>query len=109
MTVRHTEVTDEVKDRTDALVRKLEKFDSRLSRVEVVFDEQGNQKTVEGILHIDRDDPVVAKAEAGDMQTAVDQMVDKLAKILRRRRSQVVDRRHKAPPPQPAVEADAEI
>ncbi len=104
MTVRRTDVPDEVKDRTEALVRKLTKFDNRLSKAELVFSEEGLSKTVEGVLYIDRDDQVVAKAEAGDAQSAVDQLVDKLAKILRRRRSQLRSQRGRRPEP-----ADSEI
>lgn len=104
MTVRRTEVSDEVKDRTEALFHKLTKFDNRLSKAEVVFAEEGHSTTVEGVLTIDRDDQVFAKAEASDAQSAVDQLVDKLAKILRRRRSQLRSQRGRRPEP-----ADTEI
>ena len=106
ITVRHIDITDDVKLRTADLVEKLQKFDARLSRAEVVFDREGHLETVEGILHIDRDDPVVAKGEADEALTAVDQMVEKLAKILRRRRSQV--RKHQGPP-KVIVEPDVTI
>lgn len=89
MTVRHTEVSEEVRERTEALVIKLQKFDPRVSQAEIVFDESKHTKSVEGILHVDRDEPVVAKGEATDFLNAVDMMVEKLAKILRRRRSKV--------------------
>lgn len=93
ITVRHTEVSDEVRTRTEALVSKLQKFDPRVSTAEVVFDEEKHLKSVEGILHVDRDSPVVATGEAADFLSAVDQMVERLAKILRRRRSQVTRHR----------------
>ncbi len=93
ITVRHTEVSDEVRARTEALVSKLQKFDPRVSHAEVVFDEEKRLKSVEGILHVDRDGPVVATGEAADVLSAVDQMIERLAKILRRRRSQVTHHR----------------
>ena len=93
ITVRHTRVSSSVQARTEELVRKLEKFDSRVSRAEVVFDEEGGLTTVEGILYIDREDPAVAKASDADAKNAVDLMIDRLGRILRRRRSQARDHR----------------
>lgn len=114
ITVRHIEIKDEVKERTDHLTRKLHKFDSRLSQAEIIFDAEGPNTTVEGILHIDRDDPVVAKASAIDPLAALDQLMEKLAKILRRRRSQVT--RHRGGPkvdvasePDPELESEFEF
>lgn len=109
ITVRHIDIADDEKARAEQLFSKLTKFDSRLSRAEVVYDAEGPMKTVEGILYIDRDDPVVAKAKNPDSLTALDQVIEKLAKILRRRRSQVTD--HRAVPKmvtEPELEEDLE-
>lgn len=97
VTQRHCEVPRDVRDHAEERVSGLQKYDPRLSAAEVIFDEVKHQKTVEGILSIDRAPPVVANAEGPDFRAAVDLMVERLAKILRRRRAQAVD--HKAPSP----------
>lgn len=109
ITVRHTEISDAVRERTETLVSKLSKFDSRISQAEIVFDEEKHLKRVEGILHIDRDEPVVATGEDADVLSAVDHLMDKLAKILRRRRSQM--NRHRGavkPISVPQIEDDSD-
>jgi ribosomal subunit interface protein len=91
ITARHCDVTDALRDRTEVLVEKLRRYDTRLSAAEVVFDEERHARKAEGILSVDRDEPVVATGEGADFTAALDQMVDRLGKILRRRRSQVTD------------------
>lgn len=91
ITARHCEISDTVRERTEALLERLTKYDPRVSSAEVVFDEERHARKVEAVLSVDRDEPVVASGEGGDFVAALDQMVDRLAKILRRRRSQVTD------------------
>lgn len=91
ITARRCDVTESVRDRTEAMVTKLTKFDPRVTAAEVVFEEERHARRVEGILSVDGDEAVVASGEGGDFTAAVDQMVDRLAKIVRRRRAQVRD------------------
>jgi ribosomal subunit interface protein len=96
ITARRCEIPDALRARTEAVVQKLSKYDARVSAAEIVFEEERHNKKAEGVLSVDRDEAVVASAEAADFPAALDQLVDRLAKILRRRRSQVVD--HQARP-----------
>ena len=73
---------------------KLTKYESRVSAAEVVFDEGKRSKTVEGIIHVDRGDPVVASGEADDFRSALHQMMERLTRQLRRRHQQ--SRNHQA-------------
>lgn len=91
ITARHCHVSDQLRERTEELARKLQKFEPRLSAAEIVFEEERHQRNVEGILSVDRADPVVAHGEGDDFSGALDQLMDRLSKILRRRRSQVRD------------------
>lgn len=92
---RHCELPEAVRERARNRVSRLTRYDDRLSAAELIFEEEKHLKKVEGILSVDRDEPVVAHGEGDDFRAAVDQMVDRLARILRRRRSQVRD--HQAP------------
>jgi ribosomal subunit interface protein len=91
ITMRHCDVADTVRERAQELVEKLDKYDPRVSAAELVFEEERHERKVEAVLSVDRDEPVVASGLGDDFTAAVDQLVDRLAKILRRRRSQVRD------------------
>ena len=92
ITARKCDVTSDARDRATTLINKLQKFDPDLLSAELVFEEEGHLKEVEGILSIARAEPVVATGVGDDFLSAADDLADKLSKILRRRRSQIRDR-----------------
>ena len=96
ITSRRTTLPASLRDRTEELLSKLTKYDGRVSVVEVIFDEERNSKKIEGILHIDRSEPIVATGEGGDFNEALSQVNDRLARQLRKLNSQTKD--HRAPP-----------
>lgn len=93
ITARHCDLTEELRDRTEELVTKLQKYDPRVSAADVVFIEERHEKRAEAVLSVDRDQRVAARGEGDDLLIALDKLVERLAKILRRRRSQVRDHR----------------
>lgn len=97
ITARHCDVPERLRDRTEAQVRKLTRYDPRVSSAEIVFEVEKHVKKVEGILSVDRDEPVVAHGEADAFRPAVDQMVSRLGRMLRRRRSQRTDHQARRP------------
>jgi len=54
----------------------LDKFDSRVSAIEVIFDEEKNSKKIEDILHIDRSEPIDATGEGDAFNEALSQVND---------------------------------
>jgi ribosomal subunit interface protein len=84
---RHCDVPDSVRTRTEEQLEKLSRYEPRLSGAEVVFEVDKHLKKVDAILSVDRDEPVVAGGEGAEFREAVDQMVDRLSRILRRKRS----------------------
>ena len=95
ISARHCEVPDIVRTRTEEHVGKLRKFEPRLSGAEVTFEVEKHMKRADAILSVDRGEPVIAGAEGQEFREAVDLMVDRLAKILKRRRSHKTE--HKGP------------
>jgi ribosomal subunit interface protein len=95
ITSRHTTLPEALRDRTEELLSKLNKYGARISAIEVVFDEEKNSKKVEGILHIDRREPIVATGEGDDFNEALSQVNDRLGRQLRKLQEQVTD--HRAP------------
>jgi ribosomal subunit interface protein len=95
---RHCEIPDAVRDRAEEQLGKLSKFEPRLSVVDVVFETEKHLKKVEAVLKVDREEPMVAGGEGDEFRDALDQMVDRLSRMLRRRRSQKRDRYREGPP-----------
>lgn len=93
---RHCEVPESVRRRAQGKVTRLVRYDSRLSSAELIFEEERHVRRVEGILTIHGGEPVVAGGEADDFGAAVDRLVDRLSRMLRRRRELARD--HQAPP-----------
>ena len=99
---RRCELPDTVKLRTEEQLEKLLRYEPRLSGAEVVFEVEKHLKKVDAILKVDREEPVVAGGEGAEFREAVDQMVDRLSRILRRRRKQMKDH-HRSPGAEPPV------
>jgi ribosomal subunit interface protein len=92
---RHCDVPDVIRTRAEEQLDKLKKFEPRLAKAEVTFEVEKHLKKVETVLSVERGEPVVAGGEGTEFREAVDLMVDRLAKILRRRGSHRKD--HKGP------------
>lgn len=97
---RHCEIPDIVRTRTEEQLGRLSRYEPRLSGAEVVFEVEKHLKRVDAVLKVDREEPVVAKGEGVEFREAVDQMVDRLSRILRRRRKQKKDY-HRPPAVEP--------
>lgn len=85
---RHCEIPDSVRKRTEEQIARLAKHDPRVAAADVVYEEEKRVRRVEVILSIDRGEPVVAKGEGEEFRTALDKVVDRLSRILRRQREQ---------------------
>jgi ribosomal subunit interface protein len=101
---RHCEVPDTVRERTEEQLGRLSRYEPRLAGAEVVFEVEKHRKKVDAILKVDREEPVLASGEGVEFRQAVDQMVDRLSRILRRRRKQMKEhhRPDNTEPPTPA-------
>lgn len=92
---RHCQIPESVRLRAEEQVRKLSRFDGSLSSAEVIFEEEKHRRRVEGILFVDGEEPAVAHWEGDDFRGSLDRTVDRLEKILRRRKDQRMD--HQGP------------
>lgn len=92
---RHCDVPEIIRSRTHDRMEKLSRYDPRLSAAEVIFETEKYKKRAEAIISVDGGSPVVAHGEGGEFRESLDQMMDRLSRIVRRRRSQVRD--HQGP------------
>ena len=84
VSTRHSKVTDELKERAQQQVARLEKLAQRPVSVEVLFDTDHGSRIVELRLTNARGNPKIASAEGVDFVTALDGAVAKLRKQLTR-------------------------
>ena len=102
ISARHCEIPDTIRERTEEQLGKLSKYDPRLSGADVVFEVEKHLKKVESVVKVDREEPVVASGEGAEFREALDQMVDRLSRMLRRRRKQQKDY-HRSGDPEPST------
>ncbi|MFQ5678629.1 MAG: ribosome hibernation-promoting factor, HPF/YfiA family [Gemmatimonadota bacterium] len=81
---RRFEVTNPLRQVVEERVRRLERFEPRLTRAEVTLLDGKNRCEVEARVSVAREGLMHARAEATDFRTAVDRAVDKLGRQLRR-------------------------
>lgn len=96
ITARHCDVPDDVLRRTEEQVAALSKYSPKASAVDVVYMEEKLTKVAEILVHIDGGEPVVARGEGAEFRMALDQVVDRVSRRLRKQRERRTD--HKAPP-----------
>jgi ribosomal subunit interface protein len=96
ISARHCDVPAEVLERTETQVASLSKYSPRASAAEVVYMEEKLTRVAEIIMHIDGGEPVVARGEGDEFRTALDQVIDRMSRQLRRQRERRTN--HKAPP-----------
>lgn len=87
-------------------MERLTKYHVRVTAADVVFSEEKRTRRVEVVLSVDGAPPIVARAEADDHRTALDRVVDKAGRLLRKHRAASKD--HQAPPLSEGVAGVAE-
>jgi ribosomal subunit interface protein len=92
---RHCDIPSSVRERTESQISRLTRYDERLTAAEVVYDEVKHNRKVEVILTVDGAAPLVAEAEGAEFRTALDKVVDRLGRMLRRQRAQATN--HQGP------------
>jgi putative sigma-54 modulation protein len=95
ITGRHCDVPADIRERTETQVASLSKYQPRASAADVVYTEEKLDKLVEIIIHIDGSEPVVASGRDTEFRAALDQVIDRAGRMLRRQRERRTD--HKAP------------
>lgn len=89
ITGRHTSVTEPMKRHAVEKLSRLERHNDMLTRSEIVMDVDGDRHVIEMIAHSRKGGPFVAKAEHADMYVALDLLVDKMERQVRRNKEKV--------------------
>lgn len=96
LSARHCEIGDELRDLIEHRFGNLERFEPRATRAEVTVTAERLRYEVEALVSVDGDERVYGRADADEIRSAVDRVVEKLGRQLRRRHGRRRD--HQAPP-----------
>lgn len=87
VTSRHEPVSERMKSYATEKVSKLVRFHNRISRMQIVIDGVHEEPVVELIVHVDSGATLVAKEHHEHFKGAVDLIVDKMERQLKKNNS----------------------
>lgn len=96
VTGRHMDLTPELRSYAETKAGKLTRFYDRIQTVDVILDGEGNGFEAEMIVKAERKHVFVAKEIGEDMYAAVDLVVDKVERQLRKHKEKLRNRKHPA-------------
>jgi ribosomal subunit interface protein len=100
LTGRHLEITPYLKAHVDEKVKRLDHFNSRIIKAEIVLLKEGAKDIAEGKIDLSHT-VLTAKGQGKDMYIAVNDVIDKLVAQLHRQQGKFQDRKrpnHNSPP-----------
>jgi len=101
---RSCDVPRAVLERTEAQVTALSKYEDRATAADVVFTDGKHERGIEVMIHIDGAEAVVGHGEGADFRSALDHVIERLRRMLRKQRERRRD--HQAPPLSEAMEIE---
>ena len=93
ISARHGHLNQETHDFIEQKAQKLLRFFDRLTSIEVTVDLESNEKTVEFVVSAEHKHDFVARESHSDVRAAVDMVLEKLEKQLRKYKEKVQDHR----------------
>jgi len=101
VSARHMGISDSLKDYCREKSERLIRFFDRIQSIEVILDGNNGQHFAEMIVHSEGTQPFVAREQHDDAYAAVDLMLDKIERQIRRHKEKLRNRKH---PPKTAEE-----
>lgn len=98
---RHMGVSEALKEYCREKSERLVRFFDRIQLIEVVLDGINGQHSAEMIVHSEGTQPFVASERHEDAYAAVDLMLDKIERQIRRHKEKLRNRKHPPKAPEP--------
>ena len=89
ITGRHLEITQSMKDYVVEKAERLTRYFDRISRMQVTLSVEGDRHIAEMLLTAKRGVTLIGEEIAGDMYSAVDLVIDKLGRQLKKHKSKM--------------------
>jgi ribosome hibernation promoting factor len=106
LTGRHIEITDSMRDYAEEKLTRLTRFYDRIEKIDVVLDREPTKHRLEVVMHADHRTTFVAQVEAGEFYEAVDLIVEKLERQLKKHKEIHRNRKHQTKPGQVSGETE---
>jgi len=91
---RHMGVSDALRRYCEEKAERLARFYDRIQSIELILDGHDGQHFAEIIVHSDGTQPFVASEQHGDAFAAVDLLMDKVERQIRRHKERIRNRKH---------------
>ena len=91
---RHMGISDSLKQYCEDKSERLIRFYDRIQSIEVILDGNNGQHFAEMIVHSEGTQPFVAHEQHDDAYAAVDLMLDKVERQIRRHKEKLRNRKH---------------
>ena len=88
---RHDHISPRMRDHAAKKLGKLQRYNDRIDRIEVVADHAHENPEVELIVHMRRGKPLVAKEQSDTFASTIDLLVEKMEKQLKRQKEKRKD------------------
>ena len=108
LTVRHDHVSDRMRDYAVEKAAKLHKFHNRISRIQIVVDGVHEEPDVEILVHVDSGATLVAKEHREHFKNAIDEIVDKMERQLKKNNEKRKHHKGHGAPPDEGMPFDEE-
>jgi putative sigma-54 modulation protein len=92
---RHEPLSERMRQHAARKLQKLQRYNDRVRRIEVVADHAHDKPQVEILVHMRRGTPLVAKESGDSFSATIDALVEKMEKQLKRQKEKRKD--HKVP------------
>ncbi|MBK8976483.1 MAG: ribosome-associated translation inhibitor RaiA [Planctomycetes bacterium] len=93
VTSRHGHVSQRMEDYATEKALKLPRFNDQISRIEIIVDGPHEAPEVEMVVHIDNHPNIVASQTSEHFHAAIDGLVDKVERQLKRAKERLKSRR----------------
>ncbi len=91
MTAHQCDLDAELRARATELAERWPRFESAISGARIVFEVEGRTHRVEAIVSRDHQEPVVASGTGDDFRAALDQLNERVTRIIRKHHARRVD------------------
>ncbi len=93
---RHGQVSERMQEHAIKKVARLARYNDQVTRIEVLADHPHESPEVELLVHMRSGAPMVAKDRADSFATAVDQVAEKMERLLKKHKEKLKE--HKGQP-----------
>jgi len=93
LTGHHIEITDSLRDYVNEKMTRLERHFDKVSNIHVILEVEGVRHKAEATVHMSGHD-VFANCTEDDMYAAIDHLVDKLDRQVKKRKEKVTNHLH---------------